>query len=248
MQENSQPRQGKASPNDFKLQKDEHHINLSQRLFMHENETGGSTYLFILLLVVSCGRFFFFLQNLTSINFHTVLGLAMSCYVNTDLPITLSMGLEPINDGRNPNIASEVGDDKDLLANPSRGATALDHACIKYPDNYQKSSPSHNFAANNFGSALHLDLSLRRCQPNDFEERATGRATLKHSSASAFTRCDFFLVLILGLSFVCAIFSSRLRHQSELWALSLANECFLNCLLEKYKASKLEMHPFTSSG
>ncbi|XP_038874792.1 two-component response regulator-like APRR3 isoform X1 [Benincasa hispida] len=158
MQENSQRRQGRASPNDFKLQKDEHHINLSQRLFMHENETGG---------------------------------LAMSCYVNADLPITLSMGLEPVNDGRSPNIASEAGDDKDLLANPSRDATALNHACIKYPDNYQKGSPSNNFAANNFGSALHLDLSLRRCQPNDFEERAAGRATLKHSSASAFTRYTF---------------------------------------------------------
>ncbi|KAA0042515.1 two-component response regulator-like APRR5 [Cucumis melo var. makuwa] len=158
IQENSQCRQGKASPNDFKPQKDERHINLSQRLFMHENETGG---------------------------------LAMSCYVNTDLPITLSMGLEPINDGRSPNIASEAGDDRDLLANPSRDATASNHACIKYPDNYQKSSPSNNFAANNFSSALHLDLSLRRCQPNDFEERAAGQAILKHSSASAFTRYTF---------------------------------------------------------
>ncbi|XP_022974351.1 two-component response regulator-like APRR9 [Cucurbita maxima] len=140
MQENSECRQGKASPKNFKLQKDEHHINLSQRLVMHENEAGG--------------------------------GLA---------PITLSMGIEPINDGRSPNIGSEAGENKDLLGNPSRDATALNH------DNYQQSSPS-----NNFGSALHLDLSLRRCQPNDFEERvAEGRSTLKHSSASAFSRYTF---------------------------------------------------------
>ena len=115
--------------------------------------------------------FFLFQQHLTFINVCTVLGgLA---------PITLSMGIEPINDGRSPNIGSEAGENKDLLGNPSRDATALNH------HNYQQSSPS-----NNFGSALHLDLSLRRCQPNDFEERvAEGRATLKHSSASAFTRC-----------------------------------------------------------
>ena len=162
-----------------------------------------------LIYLFSCWLFIWsFLILFAESNFYnlrTVLGLAMSCYVNTDLPITLSMGLEPINDGRSPNIASEAGHDKDLFANPSRDATASNHARIKYPDNYQKSSPSNNFAANNFGSALHLDLSLRRCQPNDFEERAAGQATLKHSSASAFTRCGFFLVLILGLSFVCAL-------------------------------------------
>ncbi|XP_022957693.1 two-component response regulator-like APRR9 [Cucurbita moschata] len=153
MQESSQPRQEKASSNDFKLQKDGGHINLSQRLAIHENESGG---------------------------------LAMSCYANDDLPITLSMGLEPTNDGRSPYIASEA---EDLLANPSRDATALNHACINYPDDYQRRSPSTVAATNNFGSALHLDLSLRRCQPNDFEDRAAeGRATLKHSSASAFTR------------------------------------------------------------
>lgn len=198
MQENSQPRQGKASPNAFELQKDERHINLSQRLVMHENEAGGNTCLFIQL---PWFHIVLFSQILTLINVRIVLGLAMSCYVNADLPITLSMGLEPINDGRSPNIASEAGDNKDLLAYPSRDATALNHACIKYPDNYQKSSPSTNAATNNFGSALHLDLSLRRCQPNDFEDcAAEGRATLKHSSASAFTRCAFFSVLILGLS------------------------------------------------
>lgn len=160
MQEDSQPRMGRASPNDFKLQNDERHINLSQRLVMHENEAGG---------------------------------LAMNCYVNAELPITLSMGLEPTNDGRSPNITSEAGDNKDLLANLSRDATALNHACIKYPDNYyQRSSHSTNAATNGFGSALHLDLSLRRCQPNDFEDRAAeGRVTLKHSSASAFSRYTF---------------------------------------------------------
>lgn len=200
MQEDSQPRMGRASPNDFKLQNDERHINLSQRLVMHENEAGGSTYLFILVPWFHMVRFCFS-QNLTFINVCIVLGLAMNCYVNAELPITLSMGLEPTNDGRSPNITSEAGDNKDLLANLSRDATALNHACIKYPDNYyQRSSHSTNAATNGFGSALHLDLSLRRCQPNDFEDRAAeGRVTLKHSSASAFSRCDYFLVLILGL-------------------------------------------------
>lgn len=147
---------------------------------------------------------FSFSQSLTSLNVPIVLALAMGCYVNTDLPITLSMGLEPMNDRVSPSMANEAGDNKDSLANPSSDATALNHACTKYWDNYQRSSPFTNVAINNFSSALHLDLSLRRCQPNDFEDcGAEGRATLKHSSASAFTRCNFFLVLILGFSFVC---------------------------------------------
>ena len=201
MQESSQPRQEKASSNDFKLQKDGGHINLSQRLAIHENESGGTPYLFFSVTIVTFGYGpFSFLQNLTFVSVPIVLGLAMSCYANDDLPITLSMGLEPTNDGRSPYIASEA---EDLLANPSRDATALNHACINYPDDYQRRSPSTVAATNNFGSALHLDLSLRRCQPNDFEDRAAeGRATLKHSSASAFTRCHFSLVLILSLSFV----------------------------------------------
>lgn len=148
---------------------------------------------------------FSFLWVLTSINVRIVLGLAMGCYVNADLPITLSMGLEPMNDSRiSPSMANEAGDNKDSLANLSSDAVALNHASTKYSDDCQRSSPSTNAAIKNFSSAIHLDLSLRRCQPNDFEDRgAEGRATLKHSSASAFTRCNFFLVLILVLSFVC---------------------------------------------
>ncbi|KAH7854526.1 hypothetical protein Vadar_014826 [Vaccinium darrowii] len=85
------------------------------------------------------------------------------------------------------DINSEANDNNDGLVSCAREAIDLMGGFDDYPNCRFRSL--ENTSANNVGSSLLLDLSLRRSSPSGSVNQASGeRQTLKHSDVSAFSR------------------------------------------------------------
>lgn len=105
-----------------------------------------------------------------------------------DTAVSLREGVDPESHMRVSNMASEAGDNNNLLANSSRDTTDFFGNFSISPKCNQINSSSSN-RPSKFDSSPHLDLSLRRPDSSGFEDHVTEkRHTLGHSNASAFSR------------------------------------------------------------